>query len=143
MIRGIGPAQGKTYAPGAKTDVHVYFEVVRTVPTAYRFQLLAWPNVGAPTDPLPPAVIRSANRVTLDGTFATTRWRVGDKVRERFAITIPPEWSASEMRIGLVAADANTGTKARATGLSPGNDSTIAVLGTLPVVAGSPAPKPP
>jgi len=141
-IVGIGPAAGKPLAPGAKTEVHVYFHAKQTTPVQYRFQLVAWP-AGTPGDPVPPTAIRSAFRTTAEGAFGTDRWRAGDRVRERFAIQIPPDWKADRMVIGLAAGDVQGTDKVRPTGPTPDNDSVIAILGILPVQPGSSQPPAP
>ena len=141
-ILGVGPAAGKVYMPGAKTDIHVYLRTRQPTALHLRFQLVAWP-AGTPGDPVPLSAIRSAYRSTADGAFATDRWRAGDLIRERFAITIPPDWVADRMVVGLVAGDAQGTEKARPTGATPANDPTIAILGDLPVQPGSsPQPSP-
>jgi len=137
-IVGIGPAAGKVLAPGAKTEVHVYFVARRAIPVQYRFQLVAW--AGTPGDPMPANAIRSAFRSTAEGAFGTHRWKVGDHVRERFAITIPADWKGERMVVGLVAGDVEGNEKLRPTGPTPSNDPTVAVLGVLPVQAGSSPP---
>jgi choline-sulfatase len=138
-ILGIGPAAGKPLA--GKTDVHVYFRA--TAPTAipYRFQLVVWP-VGPEADlrALPPTAVRTALRATADGAYPTDRWRAGDAIRERFAVTLPAEWTGS-VAVGLYATDATTGAQARATGPAVGNDPFLLVLGVLPL-GSSPLPHP-
>ncbi len=138
-IIGIGPAAGKVLAPGAKTEVHVYFHTKQTTATQYKLQLVAWP-LGTPGDPVPANAVRSAFRTTAEGAFGTDRWRVGDRVRERFALQIPPDWKGPTMVVGLVAADVQGDDKARPTGPVPPNDPMIAILGTLPVQPGSSPP---
>lgn len=146
-IAGLGPVAGQRYAPGAKTEVHVYFATTAPCAIAFRFQLVVWPRGAELTDPLPPVVVRSPMKVTAEGALPTTRWRPGDRIRERFAITLPADWTAAEMVVGLVAADVQLGTKAHATGAVPATDPTIAILGVLPVElpahtgsSGSPSP---
>ena len=134
-IIGIGRDPAKPLAPGAKVDLHVYFRVVDPVPAAYRFQLVAWPQAaGAPLDaPVPPAPVRSANRITADGAYPTDRWRKGEYIRERFSISLPATFQGETLAVGLVAADAETGQRARPTGAAPGNEPDLFSLGTLPV----------
>jgi arylsulfatase A-like enzyme len=139
QIVGIGPAAGKALAPGAKTEVHVYFVARKPMPVQYRFQLVAWPE-GQPSDPMPATAIRSAYRSTAEGAFGTDRWKVGDHVRERFAIQIPPDWRAERMVVGLIAGDIGGADKLRPTGPAPSNDPTVAILGILPVQPGSSPP---
>ncbi len=57
---------------------------------------------------------------------------------------IPPTWTADRVGIGVVAAGP-TGDRAPVSGATPAGDSTIAILGVLPVdlPAGSPAPPAP
>jgi choline-sulfatase len=143
-IVGIGPAAGKTYEPGAKTDIHVYFRTTRATPAVLRFQLVAYPP-GTPGDPVPATAIRSAQRTTAEGAFATDRWKPGDRVRERFTITIPPDWKADRMVVGLTATEAVSLNKALPTGPAAANDPAVAILGTLPVTlpAGSSPPQGP
>jgi hypothetical protein len=143
-ILGIGPATGKTYEPGAKTDIHVYFRAKTATPSVLRFQLVAWP-AGTPGDPVPANAIRSAHRLTADGNFATDRWKPGDRVRERFAITIPADWKGERMVVGLLTTDAQGTEKALPTGPTASNDPNVAILGTLPVTVppGSSAPPSP
>jgi hypothetical protein len=147
-ILGIGPVAGQSYAPGTKTEVHVYFRARQPTPVNYRFQLVVWPATGALTDPVPPTAARSALRATADGAFSTDRWRPEDRVRERFQLTIPVDWKAPQMVVGLVASATRSpdkAEKAQPTGTTPSNDPTLAVLGVLPVAlpAGSLPPPPP
>ncbi|MBA3456181.1 MAG: sulfatase-like hydrolase/transferase [Deltaproteobacteria bacterium] len=137
-IIGIGPAAGKPLAPGAKTEIHVYFRAKQAIPTQYRFQLVAWPGTAA--DPVAPGAIRSAYRSTAEGAFGTHRWKAGDLVRERFALTIPPDWKGESIVVGLVAGDVDGTQKVTASGPAPANDLTVAILGTLPVQTGSSPP---
>lgn len=131
-ILGIGIASGTTVSPTIKASLHVYFRTKATTPTTYRFQLVAWPAVGDLTTTVPGTAIRSTLRATADGTFPTERWKVGDKIRERFEITLPPTWTADQMVLGLVAVDAK-GDRVKATGPTPTNAPDIAILGVLPI----------
>lgn len=136
-VAGIGPAAGTPLAPGAKVDLHVYFRVVRPTQTSFRFQLLAWPRTGSLTDPMPGNALRSPLRATADGAYPTERWRPGEPVRERFTLAIPAGWTAPELVVGMVAYATD---KVRATGATPANDPTVAVLGVLPVATPAPPP---
>ncbi|MGN6111058.1 MAG: sulfatase [Kofleriaceae bacterium] len=128
-ITGIGPADGKP--PAGKTELHVYFRVAEPVPVGYRFQLVAWPATAAPTDPVPPNVARSGQRLTADGAYPTDRWRPGDHIRERFALTLPAEWATSPLALGLVITDPS-GARVAPTGATPSNEPTTFLLGVLP-----------
>lgn len=139
-ILGIGPAAGKTYQPGAKTDIHVYFRTVLATPLVYRFQLVAWPE-GAPGAAVPATAIRSGQRTTAEGAFATDRWKPGDRVRERFTITIPADWKGERMVVGLTATEVG-GQKAVPTGAAAPSDPALAILGTLPVTVPVTVPAP-
>jgi hypothetical protein len=142
-ILGIGAASGAQLAPGAKVDVHVYFHVERPTTTAYRFLLAAWPVDRADpggADPPAAAIVRTPLRATAGGAFASDRWKAGDYVRERFTLTLPPDWHGDGVGIGLQAADA-TGANRTPTGASLRIDPAIAVLGVLPMrTAGSMSP---
>jgi arylsulfatase A-like enzyme len=144
-IAGIGPAANKpALGPNAKTDVHVYFHVTEPTTADYRFQLVVWP-VTDPTTPLTAPIpldrtIRGSLRVTADGAYASSRWRRGDTIRERFPVTIPADWVAPALGVGLVVTDA-AGTRLTPTGAKPDNDPQIFVLGHLST--GSPTPPPP
>ncbi|MBA3398149.1 MAG: sulfatase-like hydrolase/transferase [Deltaproteobacteria bacterium] len=139
-ILGIGPAAGKPLAPGAKTDIHVYFRVIDPVTTTYRFQLTVWPTaVATPlTAATPGPIVRSASRATADGAYPTERWRKGDHIRERFSLVLPADWKPEGLTVGLVATDA-TGTKQPATAAAPANDPKTLVLGVLPLGSSAPA----
>jgi arylsulfatase A-like enzyme len=141
VVRGIGaPAP---YRPGQKIDVYVYFTAVTTPKSLYRFQVIAYPATDDPAERVPNTALRSQLRATADGAYSTQRWKPGELIRDRFELTIPPDWKADKMRIGLLAV--TTGTeKARPTGQVPVGDPYLAVLGVLPVVVPpAPAPVPP
>lgn len=151
-ILGAGIADGRAVTPGARLDVHVYFHVEQPTPTAYRFQLAAWPiDPANPTAaPAPGRILRTSLRATAGGAFSTERWKAGDHVRERFPLTIPPDWPPDWPRdgtfalgLGLVAEDA-AGKIRVPTGDKLASDPTIAVLGTIPagVPGSSPPPRP-
>jgi len=140
-ILGIASAEGKPFAPGAKTDIHVYFRVIEPTPIGYRFGLVLWqaaPSVPL-TDPTPPGIIRGPLRVTGDGAYPSDRWKQGDYVRERFPFNIPADWKDG-IGIGLVVTS-KSGDKVRATGAAPSNDPHILALGILPL-GSSPVPRP-
>jgi arylsulfatase A-like enzyme len=142
-ILGIGLAEGQQLAPGAKVDVHVYFEVKDRTAITFKFLLSAWPVTSAwkPTDPAPVAMVRTNMRPTADGFFASDRWRVGEHVRERFTLQIPADWKGDSVAFGLVAAEPD-GEKAAATGPAPANDANTIVLGALPLAGSSGSGKP-
>ena len=43
----------------------------------------------------------AAAKVPADGAFPTSRWQVGDYVKETFTLKIPPSWSAGKASLGL------------------------------------------
>jgi len=102
---------------------------------------VVWPASDVPNGPVPPNAVRSGMRTTADGAFATDRWKPGDKVRERFTVTLGADWKADRIVRGLVA-DVQGADKARPSGATPPNDPTIAILGSLPLApqAGSQSP---
>src|SRR5262249_6888456 len=125
---------------GASVDVHVYFHVEQPTATAYRFQLAAWQVDPAAPDaaPAPGEILRTALRATASGAFPTDRWKAGDHVRERVALSIPATWPGAP-GAGLVVEDA-AGNRYQPTGARLASDPAIAVLGTLPLTpAGSSA----
>ena len=110
-VIGLGRDPATPPAAGAKLDLHVYFKVTAPVTAAYRFQLLAWPHpAGAPLDDtVPPNALRSADRVTAAGSFPSDRWRAGEHIRERFSLTLPPDWTRGPLALALIATDGPTG----------------------------------
>jgi arylsulfatase A-like enzyme len=141
-IRGIGTPPNGRYKPGDKMVVNVYFKAIRPVADIYRFQVVGYPATGDPTERIPGSALRSQLRATADGAYSTNRWKAGELIRDKFELTIPVDWKADQMRIGLVAVTRGT-EKARPTGVTPAGDPTVAVLGVLPVVVPPPAPVPP
>jgi hypothetical protein len=132
-VLGLGRADGKPLAAGVKTDIHVYFRVDEPVKTSHKFQLVIWPTdpAATPTSPIP-GTVRSAMRMTADGAYPSERWRKGEHIRERFTLTIPPDWKAPTVTVGLSVVDA-AGVPAVPTGPTPTNDAHMFVLGTLPL----------
>ncbi len=141
-VRGIGTPPNARYKPGDKMEIYVYFKATRAPNVVYRFQIVAYPATDDPTEKVPATALRSQLRATADGAYATSRWKPDELIRDRFELTIPPDWRAEHMRIGLVAV-ASGADKARPTGLTPTGDPTLAVLGTLPIAVPPPAPTPP
>ncbi|MGE3765742.1 MAG: sulfatase-like hydrolase/transferase [Kofleriaceae bacterium] len=142
-VRGIGAPENATYRPGEKIEVFVYFKAIRAPSVTYRFQVVAYPATGDPTDRVPNNALRSQLRATADGAYATQRWKPGELIRDRFDLTIPADWKADQMRIGLLAVAGGTD-RARPTGVTPTGEPSLAVLGVLPVlVPGSPTAPPP
>ncbi|HEX8112010.1 MAG TPA: hypothetical protein VF516_29965, partial [Kofleriaceae bacterium] len=87
--------------------------------------------------PAPSRILRTALRATAGGAFSTERWKAGDYIRERFPLTIPPDWSPAgqgAIGLGLVAEDA-AGKIHTPTGDRLASDPGIAVLGTIPTTA--------
>jgi choline-sulfatase len=129
-------------APGSGAAIDVYFRVDQHTNEAYRFGLVAWPVDPAtwkPSDPLPASVVRTPPRITANGFFPTDRWHPHENLRDRFEITIPADWHAPAVAVGLVALGG--GGKVPATGDHPGNDPDLLILGTLPMgSSGSGAP---
>ncbi|MGE0545423.1 MAG: sulfatase-like hydrolase/transferase [Kofleriaceae bacterium] len=123
-VVGIGPAARKPLAPGAKTDIHVYFRVHRPPKLGCRFQLAIW-QPSAPN-----TVIRSAMRATADGAYSTERWKEGDQIRERFAVTIPSAWRGP-ITVGMLTSQWQSSEKIRPTGAAAPADPFVAMLGTL------------
>ncbi len=137
-------ADGRPVAPGAKLDVHVYFHVEQPTSAAYRFQLAVWPiDPANPTAaPAPSRILRTGLRATASGAFSTERWKAGDYIRERFPLTIPPDWPpAGPIGLGLVAEDA-AGKVHTPTGEKLASDPGIAVLGTIPATTAGSSPPP-
>lgn len=142
-VTGIGPAPEKPFLPATTTDVHVYFTAKTATAKNLKFQLVLWPKAAALTDPVPGNANRSNLRATADGVFPTTQWKPGDRIRERFTVTIPGSWQGDTV-VGLVVQEAGSNERDKATGAAPGNDPTIAILGVLPLpTGGSPGPAPP
>ncbi|HEY1811536.1 MAG TPA: sulfatase-like hydrolase/transferase [Kofleriaceae bacterium] len=141
-VTGLGLADGVRLTPNSKADINVYFHVAHRTSEAYRFGLVAWPVDPAtwkPTDPVPPDAMRTPPRVTAKGFFPTDRWRDGEDMREHIDVTIPGNWHAPAIAVGLVAVG-QTG-RAPATGDHPSNDADLLLLGTLPMgSSGSAAP---
>jgi arylsulfatase A-like enzyme len=138
-ITGIGIADGEHLKAGEHVDVHVYFEIKERTNVQYKFLLSAWPvdrSKWKPTDPAPASIVRTNMRPTAEGFFTTDRWRVGEHVRERFALQIPADWKTDGVAFGLVAAEPD-GDKAAATGPAPANDANTIVLGVLPMTGSS------
>ncbi len=147
-VRGIGTPANALYKPGDKMEIYVYFKATQPTSETYRFQLITYPATDDPTDRVPPAALRTQLRATADGSYSTNRWKAGELIRDRFELTIPPDWKADKMRVALLAIARGT-EKARPTGVTPAGDPTLAVLGVLPIAvppeppAGSPgAPSP-
>jgi len=142
-ILGVSVADKSTRpAPGTRVELNVYFRVKARTETAYRFLLSAWAvdsKAWKPTDPAPTAMVRSAMRITGDGMFGSDRWRAGEFIRDKFALTLPSDWNGDALVLGLVASN-SAGTKVEATGAAPANDRSTLILGTLPF--GVPAGKP-
>jgi hypothetical protein len=142
-----------TYKPGEKAAVFVYFRATAATTHNYRFELIAWPAASV-AGPIAPNAAHSALRATADGAYSTNHWRVGEQVRDRFEVVFPTDWKGEQMVVGLISAEASSGTRSLATGPSPQGDNSVAILGTLPFAGppeapvsvpdgGSPAPKSP
>ncbi len=130
QVAGIGTAPGKPLVAGAPADVLVYFQSLKETTENLKFQLVVWPRTATAEQVPSPEAWRSPLRSTADGGFPTIRWKAGDKVRDRFSVSIPPTWQG-EVNVGLVVSSA----------LQPSLPAPH-LLGVLPVapVGGSPAP---
>jgi hypothetical protein len=119
--------------PGAQVNVEVFFKVNERTPLAYKFLLAAWPVDTATWKPTDDAtsLTKSSMRLTGEGFFGTERWRKGEYVRDKFTLTIPPDWIGNAVAFGLVAMD-EANVKAPATGAAPANDPNLLVLGVVP-----------
>ncbi|HET9622256.1 MAG TPA: sulfatase-like hydrolase/transferase [Kofleriaceae bacterium] len=132
-VLGLDVADGKPVEPGAKLDVHVYFRVRAPSAEPIKFQLEVWPT-DAP-DPQPTAapdptkILRTGLRPTADGAFSAERWKPGDFIRERFPITVPRDWHAARLAVGLGAATAAA--QIPPSGPARADAPSVAVLGTL------------
>jgi hypothetical protein len=128
----------RAYKAGDTVDLYLYFEVKDQPSKAYRFQVLAWP-VGTTFDPAAPMTggsVRTSGRETLDGLFATDRWRKGELIRDRFQIKLAPNWPGDlAVGIGVYAGP----TRAEVTGPHPGGDQAVTTLGVLPMAQPAPA----
>jgi arylsulfatase A-like enzyme len=134
-------------APSTRVEIEVYFKVKQRTQVPYRFLLAVWPvttPAWKPTDAAPTTMQRSPMRPTGDGFFPSDRWRAGEYIRDKFAVTIPADWLGNGLAVGLVASEPN-GAKSIATGAAPANDANLIVLGVLPLAssAGSTAPNQP
>jgi len=128
---------------GDTVPVYVYFEALGAPSRGYKFQVMAWPADVAGFAPAAAVTgpIKSPNRATLDGLFASDRWRPGEIVRDKFELKIPPTWTTTGMAIALVVTDEQT--KVVLPGTHPGDDKNAVTLGVLPIVPGKAAPAPP
>jgi hypothetical protein len=137
---------GKPVTAGAKLDVHVYFHVREPTTTQYRFQLAMWPiGDGKPvTAAFEPAhIARSSLRATAEGAFGSERWQAGDFIRERFAMTIPPDWTpAMASQIGVALSATGGTSRVKPAGAVPENDPYAAILGVLPFAGSQAAHQP-
>jgi hypothetical protein len=125
---------GSPPAPNAHVDINVYFKVQARTQIAYKFLLAVWPVDTAtwkPTDAAPADLAKSTMRPSGEGFFASDRWRAGEYIRDKFAVSIPASWTGNGLAVGLVASDPKS-EKAVATGASPANDPNLIVLGVLP-----------
>ncbi len=152
---GLGVGTGPLVPPGRgeNLDVRVYLDVQGRPSGPLRMQLLAWP-VAAGADPHAPVpatqqrhVQRTPLRVSADGMFPADRWKRGDHIRERFAITIPADWPTTDVAFGLVVAD-GAGKVIVAQGAGASADGQSTVVGTIPLrpvtpEPGTPGPVPP
>jgi hypothetical protein len=119
--------------PGGQVNIEVFFKVNTRTQLSYKFLLAAWPVDTATWKPTDEAknLAKTGMRITGDGFFGTERWRQGEYVRDKFSITIPPDWTGNAVAFGLVAMD-EANVKATATGAAPANDPNLLVLGVVP-----------
>jgi hypothetical protein len=92
--------------PGAEAKIDLYFRVVAPPSPALRFGLELAPTWSTWQAPAPfggkPAKVGA--RVTLDGLFPSERWRVGEFVREQFAVKLPKDATGDALGVTAVAA---------------------------------------
>ena len=138
-VLGLEPVTPGALVPGKSAEIYVYFHVKQPITAAYRLGLAMWPLGAALTDPAPASTIRLAPRLTGDGALATDQWRAGDYIREKFTLQVPPTWTGAAV-VALVHAE-TAGLPVSARGVTPTNDHTLAILGTLPLApAAAPTP---
>ncbi len=126
-------------APGGKATLAVYFHVVKTPSRRLRLggSLLGMVGGTAGRDG-----VRGAVRLTLDGLFATDRWRAGDYLREEWTLPVPSTWSASAVAVGLTVIDAANG-PAGSIGASVPGDPAVIELGRVTMPVGAAPADPP
>ncbi|MDX2092512.1 MAG: sulfatase-like hydrolase/transferase [Kofleriaceae bacterium] len=135
-VLGIDPVNGPL-VPGKPADVYVYFHAKQATTTPYKFALAAWPLGASLTEASPASLTRTGARLTGDGALATDAWKPGDYIREKFTLQVPAGWTSAQAVIGLITAETG-GMQQRATGATPANDPTLAILGTLPLAPAAP-----
>lgn len=141
-VLGYSVAANAKLTPGAKVDIHVFFECKRATQQKLRFGITLWPRaangLGAGNTVDSANAQRVFPRTTIGGLFGAERWRAGEFVRERFTITIPATWTAASAGLGLTAqADDSRGVAH--TGTNASNESNLIILGDLPVTIAIPA----
>ena len=132
--------------PGEKMHVLVYFAVKKRPSGPHKLQLSAWLTDRATFDPgAAPGkrAARSSMRVTAEGYLPADRWRPGEFIRERFAVTVPGDWAhdPGDAVVLSLAIQAKDG-KLPAAGRTPAGEPTLAVLGLMPIERPASLPPP-
>jgi hypothetical protein len=97
-IRVVGWDAAKTQVkPGETLNLTVYFKCEEATDRMYKLEAEAILDQPAPATR---AAVKQ-ERVPVDGTFPTSRWRPGEYVKETFALKIPPAWTGSKVTIGF------------------------------------------
>ncbi|HUH02158.1 MAG TPA: sulfatase-like hydrolase/transferase [Kofleriaceae bacterium] len=135
-VLGIDIAES-SYGPGDRIPITVYFHVKERPERDLKLQVEGWLE-GVPGG----AGARSQLRFTSQGLFPTSRWRDGEYIRDRFAITVPPSWRGGDrITIGLRMAD-RSDARLTPTGRLRDGDRELAIIGGVGFRE-RPAPAPP
>ena len=131
----------KLAGPGNTVDVEVYFQVINKPSKPMRFNMWVWPADPATLDvtkAVPIAATRTPAHVTLEGLYASDRWRPGEYIRERFAIELPkvpangvPALTGPMLAFALSVTETNGAKIPLAAPHALGEPNTV-ILGTLP-----------
>jgi hypothetical protein len=125
--------------------VLVYFAVKDRPSAPFKLQVSGWLTDRATFDPaVAPGkkTARSSMRVTAEGYLPADRWRPGEFIRERFAITVPAGWAGeTEDAVALALSMQSKDGKVPATGRNPAGEPTLAVLGLMTVERPAPPPQ--
>lgn len=133
--------------PGEKMQVLVYFKVTARPTGPFKLQLSGWLTDRATFDPgAAPGkrTARSSMRVTAEGYLPADRWRPGEYIREKFAVSMPNDWAADAGdAVVLALTIQGKDGKLPATGRTPAGEEALAVLGLVPIERAVAPPPPP